>query len=107
MPDPTYNLRGGFKPTIKRFADLGGPDFFSTPRWATFALIHNEKFSGEIWECACGDGTVSKVLAPGNALTGRPPASVSVGCARPSSGIGPVPISPFSDWKYTEVPAGT
>jgi hypothetical protein len=62
MPDPTYNLRGGFKPTIKRFADLGGPDFFSTPRWATFALIHNEKFSGEIWECACGDGTMSKVL---------------------------------------------
>jgi hypothetical protein len=34
MPDPTYNLNGGFKPTIKRFADLGGPDFFPTPRWA-------------------------------------------------------------------------
>jgi hypothetical protein len=31
MPDLTYNLNGGFKPTIKRFADLGGPDFFSTP----------------------------------------------------------------------------
>jgi hypothetical protein len=61
MPDPTYNLSGGFKPTIKRFADLGGPDFFSTPRWATYALIDNEKFSGEIWECACGDGTMSKV----------------------------------------------
>jgi hypothetical protein len=62
MPDPTYNLKGGFKPTIKRFADLDGPDFFSTPRWATYALIDNEKFSGEIWECACGDGTMSKVL---------------------------------------------
>jgi hypothetical protein len=62
MPDPTYNLSGGFKPTIKRFADLDGPDFFPTPRWATFALIDNEKFSGEIWECACGDGTMSKVL---------------------------------------------
>ena len=36
--------------------------FFPTPRWATFALIDNEKFSGEIWECACGDGTMSKVL---------------------------------------------
>jgi hypothetical protein len=23
---------------------------------ATFALIDSEKFSGEIWECACGDG---------------------------------------------------
>ena len=62
MPDPTYNLNGGFKPAIKRFADLDGPDFFPTPRWATFALIDNEKFSGEIWECACGDGTMSKVL---------------------------------------------
>jgi hypothetical protein len=59
---PTYNLKGGFKPTMKRFADLDGPDFFSTPRWATFALIDNEKFSGDIWECACGDGTMSKVL---------------------------------------------
>jgi hypothetical protein len=24
MPDPTYNLNGGFKPTMKRFADLDG-----------------------------------------------------------------------------------
>lgn len=22
MPDPSYNLNGGFKPTMKRFADL-------------------------------------------------------------------------------------
>ena len=29
MPDATYNLNGGFKPTMKRFADLDGPDFFS------------------------------------------------------------------------------
>lgn len=60
--DATYNLNGGFKPTIKRSADLGGADFFPTPRWATFALIDNEKFSGDIWECACGDGTMSRVL---------------------------------------------
>ena len=45
MPDATYNLNGGFKPTMKRFADLDGPDFFPTPRWATFALIENEKFN--------------------------------------------------------------
>jgi hypothetical protein len=62
MPDATYNLNGGFKPTMKRFADLSGPDFFPTPRWATFALVDNEKFSGEIWECACGDGSMSKVF---------------------------------------------
>ena len=52
MADPTYNLNGGFKPTMKRFADLEGPDFFPTPRWATFALIDNEKFSGDVWEFA-------------------------------------------------------
>ena len=60
--DTTYNLNGGFKPTIKRSADLSGPDFFPTPRWATFALIDNENFSGDIWECACGDGSMSRVL---------------------------------------------
>ena len=62
MTDLTYNLNGGFKPTIKRNADLGGPDFFPTPRWATHALIDNEKFVGEIWEPACGDGAMSLVL---------------------------------------------
>jgi hypothetical protein len=60
--DQTYNLNGGFKPTIKRFADLAGPDFFPTPKWATHALIDNEKFDGDIWECACGDGAMSRVL---------------------------------------------
>jgi hypothetical protein len=60
--DATYNLSGGFKPAVKRFADLDGPDFFQTPAWATYALIDNEKFSGEIWESACGDGAMSRVL---------------------------------------------
>jgi hypothetical protein len=74
MPDATYNLNGSFKPTSKRFADLDGPDFFPTPRWATFALIDNEKFSGDIWECACGDGAMSHVLA-------------QTGCAVPSTDL--------------------
>jgi hypothetical protein len=60
--DATYNLNGGFKPTLKRFADLNGPDYFPTPAWATHALVDNEKFVGNIWECACGDGAISKVL---------------------------------------------
>ena len=60
--DATYNLNGGFKPTAKRFADLDGPDFFPTPAWATHALIDNEKFEGEIWESACGNGAMSEVL---------------------------------------------
>ncbi len=72
--DATYNLNGGFKPTLKRFADLEGPDFFPTPRWATFALIDNERFEGEIWECACGNGAMSRVLE-------------ETGCSVPSSDL--------------------
>jgi hypothetical protein len=60
--DTTYNLNGGYKPTLKRFADLDGPDFFPTPAWATHALIDNEEFVGDIWEPACGDGAMSEVL---------------------------------------------
>jgi hypothetical protein len=62
MADATYNLNGALKPTLKRFADLDGPDFFPTPPWATHALIDNETFRGQIWECACGNGAMSKVL---------------------------------------------
>jgi len=61
--DSTYNLNGGFKPTLKRFADLSGPDFFPTPEWATRALLDNEEFVGAIWEPACGDGAMARVLA--------------------------------------------
>src|SRR3954453_6907388 len=60
--DTTYNLNGGFKPTMKRFADLDGPYFFPTPAWATYALIDNERFAGQIWESACGNGAMSRVL---------------------------------------------
>lgn len=60
--DFTYNLNGGFKPTLKRFADRDGPDFFPTPAWATHALIDNEAFHGDIWECACGNGSMAEVL---------------------------------------------
>jgi hypothetical protein len=62
MADATYNLNGGSKPTLKRFADLDGPDFYPTPEWATYALIENEHFEGRIWEPACGDGTMVRVL---------------------------------------------
>ncbi|WP_201154943.1 hypothetical protein [Rhodothalassium salexigens] len=60
--DKTYNLNGSFKPALKRYADLEGPDFYPTPAWATYALIDNENFDGNIWECACGNGAMSKVL---------------------------------------------
>lgn len=64
--DSTYNVNGGFKPTLKRFADLDGPDFYPTPEWATFALVDNERFEGRIWEPACGDGTMARVLRESN-----------------------------------------
>lgn len=61
--DTTYHLSGGFKPTAKRNADIDGPDFFPTPAWATHALIDNEQFTGDIWEPACGNGAMAKVLS--------------------------------------------
>ena len=37
-------------------------DFYATPTYATEILLKKEKFVGNIWECACGDGAISKVL---------------------------------------------
>lgn len=60
--DATYQINGSYKPTLKRNADLGGPDFFPTPAWATHALVDNERFDGDIWESACGNGAMTRVL---------------------------------------------
>lgn len=38
-------------------------DFYPTPPAATEALLRAEPFTGRIWEPACGDGAISKVLA--------------------------------------------
>jgi len=37
-------------------------DFYPTPSYATEALMNREFFSQKIWEPACGDGAISKVL---------------------------------------------
>jgi len=38
-------------------------DFYPTPDYATEALLEREAFDGGgIWECACGDGAISKIL---------------------------------------------
>lgn len=37
-------------------------DFYPTPPEATEALLRVERFSGLIWEPACGDGAICKVL---------------------------------------------
>ena len=39
-----------------------GLDFYPTPPIATIELLERETFTGGIWECACGDGSMSKVL---------------------------------------------
>lgn len=38
-------------------------DFYPTPPEGTRALLSVERFAGAIWEPACGDGAISKVLA--------------------------------------------
>lgn len=37
-------------------------DFYATPRRGIEALLRVEKFDGAIWEPACGNGAISKVL---------------------------------------------
>lgn len=37
-------------------------DFYPTPSYAVEELLKREVFSGSIWECACGDGAISKVF---------------------------------------------
>jgi len=37
-------------------------DFYPTPPYVTEALLKRETFTGDVWECACGTGDMSKVL---------------------------------------------
>src|SRR3990167_4885785 len=37
-------------------------DFYPTPTDAVEALLRVEKFEGAVWECACGDGAISRIL---------------------------------------------
>jgi len=43
-------------------------DFYRTPAYATKELLKKEKFSGSIWECACGDGAISELLPKENLI---------------------------------------
>ena len=42
--------------------DRDDKDFYPTPPEATEALFEREKFKGKVWECASGDGSMSKVI---------------------------------------------
>jgi hypothetical protein len=37
-------------------------DYYATPRKAVISLLEMETFQNKIWECACGEGHISKVL---------------------------------------------
>lgn len=37
-------------------------DYYATDPMALVALLDKEQFSNDVWECACGDGALSKVL---------------------------------------------
>jgi hypothetical protein len=37
-------------------------DFYPTPPYAVERLLEREVFSGNIWECACGEGDISEVF---------------------------------------------
>lgn len=41
-------------------------DFYATPTEAITALLSVETFDGNIWEPACGDGAISKILIENN-----------------------------------------
>lgn len=56
-------------PKLKRAQSLVGTsagrpddDFYPTPPEATQALLDHETFEGTIWEPACGDGAICRVL---------------------------------------------
>ena len=57
MINEQYKLLG------RKVADLRQEDdFYPTPAYVTQALLDNYRFTGEIWEPACGDGRMSKIL---------------------------------------------
>ncbi len=37
-------------------------DYYPTPAYAVEKLLEREKFQGDVWECACGEGDISKVF---------------------------------------------
>lgn len=43
-------------------------DYYKTPEHATRPLLSREKFDGIVWECACGDGAISRML-PGEVIS--------------------------------------
>ncbi|WP_428668073.1 hypothetical protein [Reyranella sp.] len=64
MPQPTRGRKNVRK--LVGGLDREKDDFYPTPASLTRALVKLEQFDGPVWECACGDGAMSRILAEGN-----------------------------------------
>ena len=53
---------GYFGGTTARSVDTAQHDYYATDPHAVEILLQNEKFNKDIWEPACGEGHISKVL---------------------------------------------
>lgn len=53
-------MGGRFDP--KKPSKRGKRDFYPTPPEVTASLLERESFSGDVWECAAGDGAMVQVL---------------------------------------------
>ena len=58
-----FKLIGATNHSLQQRADY---DFYNTDPKAIIELLKYEKFSENIWECACGIGNLSKVLEQNN-----------------------------------------
>lgn len=71
MSEATVGVRKPSRSTVamtgggKRYMsdDREKDDFYRTPSHATEALLRVETFPASVWEPACGDGAISRVLA--------------------------------------------
>ena len=61
MP-PLWAATRGSEPSVRPVPRRIPNEFYPTPPEATRALLSVEAFDGPIWEPACGDGAIAKVL---------------------------------------------
>lgn len=59
----TAPARGNPQARERRMRSRADHDFFPTPPRATQALLDREALPGAVWECACGDGAMARVIA--------------------------------------------
>ncbi len=58
VPNKGLSIVGSSRNNGEREVD----DFYPTPPHAVEELLKREEFSGSVWECACGEGDISKVF---------------------------------------------